>query len=128
MCILKGIANLRSDPGQIIERERPLLQSRLERPAGDVFHDEEVHAVLGVEIENRRHAGVGQPGQGVRLTAEALARRRVRERAAQQHLDRNVAVEVQIVRSVHLTHAAGAERLENAVVRKLLTDIDSTAS
>src|SRR6266446_5946562 len=63
-----------------------------------------------------------EPGQDVRLASEPLSLRRVRERAAKEQLDRDIAVEVEIMSSVHLAHSAGAERLENPVVGKLFTD------
>ena len=91
-------------------------------PPGHVLHDEEVHAVLGVEVEDGRDARVREAGQDVRLAPEALARGRVPERAAQKHLDRDVAVEVQVAGAIDLAHAACAERFQDLVVGELLSD------
>ena len=115
---LECVTDLRAETHQLVQPHGTLPQSRLERASRDVFHDEEVQAVLRVEVEDGRNAGVREAGQDVRLAAESVPRGGVRKRAAQEYLDRDVAVEVQIVRAVHLAHAALAERLENAVMGK----------
>ena len=62
-----------AESGQVVERQRARVEPRLERAAGDVLHDQEVGAVLGVEVEDGGDAGVGEAGEHVRLAAEALA-------------------------------------------------------
>ena len=118
MRVLERVANLCADPRQLAQFERSPLQPRLKGAAGDVLHDQEVHVVLCVEVEDGRDARMGQPGEHVGLAAKPLARRRVCKRTAEDHLYRDVAIQVEVVRAIHLAHAAGADRLEDSIVRK----------
>ena len=122
MRVFQGIADLRSNPRHHVELERASLEERLEGPARDVFHDEEVQVVLGVEVEDRGDPGVGQARENVRLAAKSLARDRICQRAPQEHLDRHVAVEMLVVGAIDLAHAARAEGFEDSIVGEGLAD------
>ena len=50
------------------------------RDSGDIFHHQEIHARLRVEVMNRRDVGMVQPGENQGLFVEALAGRLVRQR------------------------------------------------
>ena len=99
-----------------VELDRALPQPRLQRPSGDELHHQEVDAVLRGEVEDRRHAGMRQAGEDVRLLAKPLARRRVFQSTAREDLDRHVAIEMLVARLPDFTHPALANSLEEAVV------------
>ena len=58
---------------------------------------------------------VGEPGEGLRLLAEAAARRLVSQQAGGQDLDRDVPIELLVAREVDLAHPALAELLDDAI-------------
>ena len=113
--VLERVGDRRAELEHGVERQRARREPRLERAAGHVLHDQEVVAVLGIEVEHGGDARVGEPGQHPRLAAEALARRRVVERAAQEHLDGDDPVEVGVVRLPHLAHPALADALDEPI-------------
>ena len=114
------------DPGRqldrLVDRQRAGAQAPGEGAAGNQLHHEEVDAVLRVEVEHGRDAGMGEARQRVRLAPEALARGRSSSDAAEQHLDRDVALEVQVAGAEDLAHAAGAEGFHDLVVGESATD------
>jgi hypothetical protein len=65
--------------------------------------------------------GVVQAGQGFRFAPEAPPCRVV-QGSWLQHLDGDVAIEVRVVGSVHLAHAASAEALDDSIVREGAAD------
>ena len=75
--VLERVGDRRAEVEHGVERQRARREARLERAAGHVLHDQEVVAVLGIEVEDGGDAGVGEPGQHQRLAAKSLARRRV---------------------------------------------------
>ena len=73
----------------------------------DELHGQEHPAVDLAGVVDRDHVGVGQLGQ--RLGLADQPRRRVGGAIGRrQHLDRHPAIELRIVRGVHLAHPAGA--------------------
>ena len=79
--VVERVGDRGADADHLVDRQRPALDARLERAAGHELHDEEVDAVLGVEVEDRRDAGMRETREHVRLAPEALARRVVAQRA-----------------------------------------------
>ena len=116
--VVERIADLGAEPDQIGHLDRATEQPLLQRPSRHVLHDQEVHAVLRVEVEDRRHTGMRQPRQHMRLAPESLARVRVAERAARQHLHRHIAIEVLVVRLPHHAHATLTDPFDECVVRE----------
>ena len=112
-------ADLGADTQHVRDRQRAAGEPRLERAAGHVLHHQEVGARLRVEVEDGGDAGMREPRQHVGLAAEALARRAVVERARGEHLDRDLAIEVRVVRLPHLAHAAAPDLLDEAVAREV---------
>ena len=54
-------------------------------------------------------------GQRARFTLEAREPFRIARERGGQHLERDVAMELRIVRAIHLAHAAGADRGDDFV-------------
>ena len=102
--------------------QRPGGDALGERRSRDVLHDEEVDPVGAVEVVNGGDVGVVQARQGLRFAAESPPRRFVAQHPRRQHLDGDVAVEVRVVRAVDLSHPAGAEALEDSIVRERAAD------
>ena len=61
-------------------------------------------------------------GGGARFTFEAFATVRVADELAREDLERDAATEPQVVRNVHLAHAAGTEQALDPVVSYLCSD------
>ena len=87
----------------------------LEAPARHVLHDQEVVIVLGIEVEDRGHTGVGETGQHPRLAPEPLPGRRIGQCPAGEHLDGDHPVQLGVVCLPHLAHPALADRLDELV-------------
>jgi hypothetical protein len=91
-CLGDGLA----EPGKVVERQGSGRDAGLERAAGHVFHDQEIGAILGVEVEDRGDAGVREPGENQRLTPEALAALCADAHASAQEFYGDIAIEVGI--------------------------------
>ena len=66
--------------------------------------------------------GMVERGEHVRLTLQPGEPVRVGVQLLRQDLDRHVPLQRSVVRPVHLSHAAGAQRFEDFVVRESLAD------
>ena len=71
---------------------------------------------------NRGDVRVIQPGQRFRFTPEPPPRGLVAQRTGWQHFQRDVAIEMFVMSKVDLAHAAGAEPLDDPVVREGAAD------
>jgi hypothetical protein len=98
-------------------RQRARGESGAERRAFDELHDDERLVIGLAHLVDSADVRVIQCGRGACLAYEPLASIRIAERRGRKHLDRHDAVELVVVSAVDLTHAAGAEPVENAVVR-----------
>ena len=113
--VLERIGDGRAEVEHSIDAAAARREPRLERAAGHVLHDQEVVPVLGIEVEDGGDAGVRETGEHQRLAAKSLAGGRIDQRAAQEHLDGDDAVQVGVVRLPHLAHAARADALDEPV-------------
>ena len=93
-----------------LQRRRLRLQQVPQRLPLDVLHRDERLAVGGLaERVDDADVGMAEGGGGPRLLLEAAHAGVVRAELAGQHLDRDAAAQLHVVRQVHLAHAAGAE-------------------
>src|SRR6185503_17286081 len=97
MRIVERVGDRCADLKNKVNREWAALEARLERAARDVLHDKEFAAVQNVEVEDRGDTGVRQSRKHQRLTLESLPALCIANCSAQQHLDRNIAIEVDVV-------------------------------
>jgi len=63
-------------------------------------------SILGIEVEDRGHTGVGEAGKGERLAAKSFPGRRVAQRAAQVASDGDDPIQVGVVCLPDLAHPA----------------------
>ena len=96
-------------------QRRLLLDHLLERAPGEVLHRDVVGAVVLAAVEHVHHVRVVERRRRRGLALEALHELAVAREAAVQHLDRDLAAEVAVLRAVHVGHAARAEPVDDAV-------------
>ena len=87
------------------------------------FHqleDEEGPAVRFFEAVDRRDVRVVERGEQLRFASESGQALGIGRHLEGQHLDRHLAVELRVGRAVDLSHTAGADRLDQAIVRERL--------
>src|ERR1019366_8213888 len=87
---------------------RLAVQLVAERLALDEGHDVEQEAVGRARVEERENVRVLQGRGGLDLHYKALGAKH-RRQLRLQHLERDVAIVLQVVREVHRRHPAGAE-------------------
>jgi hypothetical protein len=98
-----------------LDREPPAAGELRERGAVNVLHDQVWPAPELARLVQRDDVGVIQPGDDPGLPREACPVLIVRPEVGRQALERDVAIEPGVVRQLHLTHAAGAQRSEDLV-------------
>ncbi len=118
--VLQRVGDRGAERLDLHERQRTLSQPGLERAARHELHDEEVVISPGVEVEHRRDPGMRQPGERQSLTPESLAAVVAEgpERAAQQHLHCDHAIEPGVVCLPHFAHASGADPFEQPIATR----------
>ncbi len=107
------------DLGCVVDDEVSGDRARIE-PVAECLALQQLHhgignAVIRSEVEDRKNVRVGERGYRFRLALEAREHVRIRGHRLRQHLDRDIAVELRIPRTVHLPHAARAEGREDLV-------------
>ena len=96
------------------------IEPRAQRLALDELHGDEQAHLAGADVVDGDDVGVRQPRQRLRLALQARAhRRRVVGAIGAQHLERDGAVELRIVRAVDHAHAALAEELQHPIAAEL---------
>jgi hypothetical protein len=84
--------------------------------AVDELHGEEARSLGLIDGEDRDDVGVAQGGDGLGLALEEGPSLGIGDRAADEELDRHVALELEIAGLPDRAHAALAELLDEAVV------------
>ncbi len=105
--------------GKIEEPARRQRLSRSEQLAERLSLDElhgDVQSAVGLaDVVDGEDVGVVQRGGGARLLFEALSSPVVPGHRRGEHLDRDLAAELGVLRPVHLTHPARAQRRDDLV-------------
>jgi hypothetical protein len=111
---LQAGGDLRDEPGREYGIESTAdADEGLEVCALHVIHRDEEHVSLFARTVDRDDVGVPDRCRPPRLTLEALAELRLLSQLGNDHLERHDAVEVEIARAVHDSHAAAPDdRLE----------------
>ena len=105
-------SDLPRDADRLVDGHRS-KQLRAQRPAREQLADDERHALLIADVEDRERVWMGERRDDPGLAAEAIERRRIEW--APQHLDRHLASESRVGGAVDLAHAARADQREDAV-------------
>ena len=107
------LGDLEGDREELRERERTLLQGRLEPPSlHQLHHDQEAAAVLD-EVEDRADVGVVEGRRGDRLAPEPLPALGVRDEGVGEDLQRDDPPEPRIAGPVDLSEAPRPEEVEH---------------
>ena len=86
------------------------------------LHGDEGFAMLVVDFVNRADVGMVQGGSGLRLALETGEGLRIFGNFVGQELERDKAMQLDVLGFVDHAHAAAAEFLDDAVVRNGLAD------
>src|SRR3989338_7024066 len=113
--------DLTRDDERFSERHRTASDSRRQRFALDELEYEELRAARFLESVDGGDAGVIQSGEELRLALKSCdAVGLVSERVRKQ-LQRDIATELRVARTIHLTHAASADGGDDLVRAEPLT-------
>ena len=123
---LERLGDLKPEVDRLALAEWPAGDLLRQGRARHVFHDQEIGAVLGIEVEHGGDPGMAQARERERLVAEARPGRGVGERAFGQELERHLALEPLVARAVDHAHAARGDGAQDAVMRKGPADHDGT--
>ena len=88
------------------------VEPALERPAADELHREEDLVVDHADVVDGDDVRVREPRHRLRLAQQARARRVLHALPRLEQLERDLAIELRIVRAVDHAHPAGADALE----------------
>ncbi len=80
-----------------------------------MLHHQKLDAILVAHVVERADVRVVELRNGARFLLEASARLYIAGGGEREHFERDGAIEPNIARTIHLAHAAGAERLEDLV-------------
>ena len=105
-------------PEHVGQRQTAGTDAAVERFAGQELHHDEVDAVVLVDFIDGDDIGMIECGRGARLLDEPLTPVRVGH--VPDHLQRDRPIEARIDRAIDDAHAAGANALDEPVVRQLL--------
>ena len=119
----EGLGDLPRETQDLCDRQPAtlLLPARLgrellcERVALDQLENQEANIVRFLETVDRADVGMVQRGEHPRFAVEARESIRMPRERRRQNLDRDVAPELRVVRTVHFAHAAGAEQRVQAI-------------
>ena len=93
--------------------------NRAHRATGQVFHGDVVVPTGMADVVDADHMTMLQPGGNARLAQEMLGKRRVREQARQQDLQRNITVDRFLPGQIDGCHAALPQLPQQAIARYL---------
>ena len=115
------IRHLRAIFQRFGEWDRPFAETLLERLALQIFHDEEISAILMADVVKNANVGVVQTGDGARLPLKSLPGFGIGGEMRGQNLDCHIAAEPRVAGAIDFSHTAGAQRCDNFVwTRSLL--------
>ena len=113
--LVERVGDVDGTAHRLVDAHGPTPEPVLERFAFEALHHEEVDAVLVADVVQRADVRVIEAGDDLRFALEARAHRLVRGAARRKHLDRHGAIQPCIDGSIHLAHAARAQKLADFV-------------
>ena len=108
--------NLHAEVDDLIDRQRASLDALLHRPALEQLHHDEGPPLVLAELVDRTDVWVFQRRRQPGFALEPGQPRRVGAVFLAEELDRDLAIEAQILRAVYDAHATFAKLVEHAVV------------
>src|SRR2546426_6941882 len=108
MGLVESPRDLDSEPQDLLEGKRALLQPIGERLAFEVLHDQEVDPVMPADVVEDADVGMAQGRDGPGLALEALPPLGAGREVRGEYLDGDGPVEACVAGPVDLAHAARA--------------------
>jgi hypothetical protein len=115
MSLVERAGNLRSVLKYLRHGQRPFFQTLRQRFAIQVFHNNEVNAVLLADIVESANVGMIQAGYNFGFPVETLAARGIVREVRRQNLDGDGAIKPRIARAIDFSHAPRAERRKDII-------------
>src|SRR5262245_28313606 len=116
---LERFGDLLRDRNRFLDRQRTSLDARRERLTVDELEDEESMPIGLFETVNASDVLMIQGGEHLRFPAKARQPLGITRHAIWQRFHRDVPAETCIPRTVHLSHAARAEQVNDFVRTQL---------
>ena len=116
--LVRGLERVRDLPGhgeRFFCRNRPRRDPLRERLALDELENERLDVARFLETVDRRNVGMVQRREDLGLPLEPRQPLGILRHRLWQHLDRHLAVQLPVLRPVHLPHASRAERRQDLV-------------
>ena len=110
MRLVERISDLDGNRQRVVEGERPFLESRRERFAIEVRHDQIVRAIDDPDVVDTADVRMVKRGDSARLALETCPQVRIACERTAQNLDRNRAIESRVAGFVDLAHPAITQR------------------
>ena len=120
--LVRGLERLRDlarDLERHVERQWSAGETIGQRRPVDELHHDGVQAAGDFEAVNRGDVRMVQGGEQARLPLQARDALRIAGQRRRQHLDGHLAMESRVEGAIHLAHAAGIERPQDAVRSEL---------
>jgi len=120
---VQGVGSLNGEMQQLVHREEPRANFVFHALAFQQFHDNNgLLIVFFHHIKNHADIGVAQRRSRSRLALKTSERVRVASDFIGQKLERDKAMETDVLRFVNHTHSATAQLFDDAIVRDGLAD------
>ena len=117
--------NSSGDVHRLLHFEWLFTDQAAKRLAAHQLHDDEGHTVLLAYVVDRGDIGVIERRCQPRLLMESRASLRILRQLWRQHLQGDIPIESRVGRLIHHTHPALADLLDQAVVKKSLSSLDT---
>ncbi len=115
MRLVERVGNLGGNLQRLVERERPLLETRRERLAVEMRHDKVVRAIDMPDVVDAADVRMVQRGNGSCLLFESGAKIGIAGDVTGQDLDGDGAIEARVAGFVDLTHPARAQGADDLI-------------
>ena len=112
---LQPIGNIARDAQRFRRGQRTICETRLKRFALDELHRNATRAIRFLEAVDLRDVAVVQRCEDARLALEAREAVGIGGDFDRKELQRDVAIELGVMRAIDLAHAACADRLTNVI-------------
>jgi hypothetical protein len=122
---LQPLGDLERDLERLVDRHQASLQPLAQGFTDRQLHDQKALAVVLLEAVEGGDVLVAERCQHPGLAFEAGQAFGILRHLLEQHLDRDLAIELGVPRPIHLSHSSGTEDAENLVAPKMVTGRES---
>ena len=119
---VERVANLKRVVDHLIDAERPVIDSMIERVPFEQLHRDEWRALELVDLVDRADIRMIERRCRARFAHEALEHLPILGAARAQELERNGTTELYVFGAIYHAHAAFTQRLDHPVVRDRLSE------